>query len=101
MSLQNRYSWEAELADGSLIKSGEDLSDAVRVTLVPAPGSRLPGHSLVGVPMVRRFGRGFIQALGGGIREYLHCIITTQFRLYVRSTDGAALITPADYELYL
>jgi hypothetical protein len=55
----------------------------------------------VQVPMTRRFGRGFVRALGGGYREYLHCVVTPGFRLYVRSSDGSAIVTPPDFELYL
>jgi hypothetical protein len=31
----------------------------------------------------------------------VHCIVTQDFRVYVRSTNGTVLITPPDYELYL
>lgn len=33
--------------------------------------------------------------------EYLHCVVCKTHRLYVRSSDGAALVTPFDFELYL
>lgn len=33
--------------------------------------------------------------------EYLHCVVCEGFRLYVRSTNGSALVTPEDYEVYL
>ena len=100
--MQHRYSWHAELSDGRVIAEGGDLSGAVRFSLIPAAtGSCIPRHDLVGVRMRRRFCRGFLRAFGGGLREYVHCVVTDHFRIYVRSTDGAALITPADYELYL
>lgn len=33
--------------------------------------------------------------------EYVHCIVCEGYRVYVRSSDGSAIITPEDYELYL
>lgn len=101
MRMQDRYTWEAELHDGSVITVGGDLSDAVRVSLIPAEGLGLPRHDLVGIAMKRRFGRGFIRALGGGLREYVHCVVCDTCRLYVRCSDGCVLVTPVDHELYL
>jgi hypothetical protein len=98
--LPNAYAWEAEMADGAYVTVGESLAGCVRFSLLPQrPG--LPRHDLVQVPMTRRFGRGFVRALGGGYREYLHCVVTPGFRLYVRSSDGSAIVTPPDFELYL
>jgi len=101
LSLSDAYSWEAELADGTTIKDGGDLAGCVRFSLIPAEGTGLPRHDIIGVEMLHRFGRGFVRALGGGVREYLHCVVCRGFRVYVRSTDGTALIGPEDYELYL
>lgn len=100
MDLPNAYRWEAEKESGEIIREGGDLSGCIRFSLIPANGN-LPGHDITGVPMIRRFGRGFIRGMGGGTREYLHCVVCRGFRFYVRSTDGTALITPEDYELYL
>jgi hypothetical protein len=33
--------------------------------------------------------------------EYLYCVVCKGFRFYVRASDGAALITPEEFELYL
>jgi hypothetical protein len=33
--------------------------------------------------------------------ECLHCVVCENYRLYVKSTNGSALITPEDYEMYL
>jgi hypothetical protein len=60
------YTWEAELRDGSVIREGGDLSDAVRVSLIPAEHSGLPRHDLVGLPFVRRFMRYFKRTAVGG-----------------------------------
>jgi hypothetical protein len=101
MNLQNFYTWEAEKSDGTIVKKGADLEGCVRFSLIPVEGTGLPQHDLIGVPMIRRFGRGFINALGGGIKEYLHCVVCPGFRIYVKSSTGAVLITPQDYEVYL
>lgn len=98
--LQNNYTWEAEKADGTIIKEGGDLQGCIRFSLIPADNPFLPSHSIVGVPMERRFGRGFVRGLGGGMKEYLHCVVCKDFRVYVRS-NGTLHITPPDYEMYL
>lgn len=101
MKLSERYIWVAERADGEILRSGGDIVDCVRFSLIPAPGTGLPRHDLVGIPMIRRFGRGFISVFGAGLKEYIHCVVCNGFRLYAKSTDGTVLITPEDYELYL
>jgi hypothetical protein len=99
-SVQNNYRWEAEKADGTIVTEGGDLTGCVRFSLVPqVPG--LVRHDIVGVPMVRRFGRGFIRVMGDSPPEYLHCLVCPGYRLYVRSSDGGAMITPEDHEVYL
>ncbi len=104
--LSERYTWEAEREDGTIIREGGDLSGCVRFSLVPGtdlnlPSLPLPRHDIIGVPLVRRFGRGFVRVVGPKAPEYLHCCVCRDFRLYVRASDGAALITPAEYELYI
>jgi len=101
MDVQNRYTWEAERADGSIMTEGGELDGCIRFSLIPAEGENLPRHDIAGVPMIRRFGRGFVRGFGGGIREYAHCVVCKGFRFYVRSTDGTSLIITEDYELYL
>lgn len=64
--LADRYTWRALLADGSLITKGGDISAAVFVSLIPAEGTGLPQHDLVGVRFVRRFLRQFKRATVGG-----------------------------------
>ena len=102
MKLPDRYHWQATRADGSMFASGESLTEAAIVSLIPVDGLLLPRHDLTGLSFKRRFGRGFIHALKGGETfEYLHCIVTQQCRFYVRSTTGAVIVTPPEYELYL
>ncbi len=97
MAVQDRYKWEAELADGSTITEGADLSNAVRFSLIPK-ALGLPQHDIIGLKMISRFGRGFIYT-DGRAPEYLHCVVCESHRLYVRYSDGACIETPADYEL--
>lgn len=101
MDLPEFYTWEAERPDGSIMTEGGDLTGCVRFSLLPAAGANLTRHDVIGVNLINRFGRGFVRAMGGGMREYLHCVVGKGFRLYVKSSDGTTLITPEEYELYL
>ena len=97
-----RYLWEATMPDGQTLNKGGDLSGAKMVSIIPHPEAlMLPRHDFVGLPFVRRFARGFVRGMGGGMKEYVHCIVCQDFRIYIRSLDGSVLITPPDYELYL
>lgn len=109
--LQNRYIFEAEMKDGSLITSGGDITGAVRVSLIPQ-ATRLPRHDLIGLGFRRRFQRGFKRANFGAKQngkdgetmkqdEYLQVVVTDHCRFYVRHSDGVVLATPPNYELYL
>lgn len=97
---QEYYRWEAELQNGEVIEKGGDLTNAVRISLIPNKAG-LPQHDFVGVEFVRRFGRGFVNVMSGSMKDYAHCICLKDSRAYVRCSDGAVLITPKDYELYL
>jgi hypothetical protein len=61
VEIAERYRWEAETADGKILTRGEDLTQCVRFSLIPADGVRLPRHDIVDVPMLRRFCRGFLK----------------------------------------
>jgi len=100
MKLQDRYQWQAMRPDKSLLTTGGDLSGTVMVSLIPE-SPLFPRHDFTGLTFIRRFARGFLQAMGGGLQEYLHCIVCQECRIYCRSTTGAILITPAEYEFYL
>lgn len=100
VELQDRYVWQAVLPDGSLLKKGGDLSGVSVLSFIPQV-PLLPRHDLMGIKFVSRFCRGFVRGMGGGMREYLHCVICENFRLYLHSSNGMILITPFDYELYL
>jgi hypothetical protein len=97
----DQYKVEAVSADGSPFEIvGGSLAGAAMVSLVPTV-PHLPRHDVAGLKLVRRFGRGFIRAMGGGLKEYVHCIVCDTCRVYVKVSDGTVLVTPADYELYL
>jgi hypothetical protein len=98
-NLVESYKWIAE-KDGKEITHGADLTGCQKFSLIPQYFT-LPQHDIVGVEMIRRFGRGFIRGMGGGIREYVHCVVCKGFRIYIRSTDGTVLITSEDFELYV
>ena len=101
MKIADNYIWEAE-KDGEIITSGGDLTGCTKFSLIPIQ-LRLPEHSISGVVMKRRFGRGMtkVASKGTGAQEYLHCVVCEGFRIYVKSTTGEVFITPEDYELYL
>ena len=100
MIIANNYKWEAEKKDGTIINSGDDLSECVRFTLKPNIKG-LPQHDIVGVKMVRRFCRGFISVGNKKSSSYVHCVVGDKFRIYVNYSTGGALVSPVDYELYL
>lgn len=99
-NLAERYQWSATMPDGTVLARGGDLTGAVAVSLT-AVGVLLPNHTFTGLTFIRRFGRGFLNAMGGGMKEYIHCIVCEQCRIYLYSSSGAVVITPTNYELYL
>lgn len=101
IKIQERYRWEAQRFNGEVITEGGDLLGCVRFSLIPDPRLSLPRHDFEQVPMIRRFCRGFVNALGGGMKGYLHCIVFESFRIYVSYGNGAVLITPPDFEFYM
>lgn len=101
MHLAERYRVEALDAAGEVIDSSTgNLVGAAMVSFIPSDPS-LPRHDMVGQKFTNRFGRGFIRALGGGMKEYVHCVVCSDIRFYVKTTNGTLLATPADYELYI
>ncbi len=59
--LASNYRWEATMADGSVITKGGDLTAAHKVSLIPQRAG-LPAHDIAGVPLVKRFCRGVLDA---------------------------------------
>ena len=101
--MKDFYSFEIELKDGTTITSGNDYlpESVVRVSFLPIDVI-LPRHDIIftDFKFVKRFGRGFLKQ-GTGIKEYLQCVVTNEFRFYLKSSNGAVLITEQNYELYL
>ncbi|MFA5208602.1 hypothetical protein [Shewanella sp.] len=59
MKISEAYKWEAEKRDGTIITKGGNLQDCVRFSLLPQ--INLPKQDIIGIPMIRRFGRGFLR----------------------------------------
>ena len=100
MEVQGRYIWTATRNDGVEFTVGGDLDEAKEIAFYPTDAG-LPKHVLTGVRMKRRFARGFMRGLGGGMREYVHCVVCEGFRFWLFSTSGETLITDEDSELYI
>lgn len=98
MTKSDAYVWQATQKNGLTFDRGDDLRNAVRVAFTSAT---LPSHEFIGLDFIRRFGRGYIRAAGGYLVEYVHCVVCASCRIYVYSSNGRVLITPADYELYI
>jgi hypothetical protein len=118
MTLSELYQWEVEHADHSIVRQYNDGGTENPSTLVRAAEvvrasilSRVPGlprHDIGLDPagdqrFVRRFGRGIMKDAGNGFKmaEYIHCIHTTHYRLWVLSSTGQSLVTNPGYELYV
>lgn len=118
MKINDLYYWEVELANGSIYrqwdKDGNECSwkdvqtpeFIVRASMIPKVEA-LPRHDVMidlaaGEKFVKRFGRGFIKQTKEGFRlkNYLNCICTNRYRLWVFPC-GQTLITRPDYEVYL
>lgn len=60
MKIAEAYKWEAEKQNGEIFTTGGDLAECIRFSLLPQI-AELPSHDLIGIPMIRRFGRGMIR----------------------------------------
>lgn len=100
--MEHNYRWEAEQGDGTIIKTGGDLTGCARFSLIPQ-NINLPQHDLVGIALKRRFDRTIAKNVLGTNKQIivLHCIVAEGFRLYINDSTGSVLTTPEDYELYL
>lgn len=115
--MRENYGWEVETLDHKVIRQyNEDGSEnpsssipaeqVVRASLIPRV-PYLPRHDVLvdhnrGEHFVRRFARGLMQDRGEGIKhkEYLQVIVTTNYRLWVFSTDGRCIVANPDLEVY-
>lgn len=95
------YKWEIELIDGTVITDGNkfDFDKVIRCSYIPEI-KLFPRHDIIftDFKFKKRFARGFM-LFQKGMKEYLHCVITDKFRVYIKSTNGSCIITPKDYEM--
>lgn len=117
MSPKMVYQWEIETSDGLVVRQYDengnectwktiDTDKVARVSLIPSLPV-LPRHDIFidaakGEKFIRRFGRGFIKNTETGyqVKEYMNCIVTNKYRLYVFS-DGRSMITNPEQEVYV
>ena len=117
MKVSDLYYWELELSTGEVFSQwGADGNEVkstivtkpelvVRASFIPKVGA-LPRHDCFfniknGEHYIRRFGRGFLkQSEKFKLRQYLNCMVTTHYRLWV-FPDGRTMITPPKQEIYL
>jgi len=111
------YAWELETNTGQVISQynpdGQENTwksvspdSVVRFSFIPTVNI-LPRHDAfidasVGEKFIKRFARGFMRQNAQGIqlKEYVNCCVTNRYRFWVFS-NGRALVTRADYEVYL
>lgn len=116
--IQENYSWEVltieDVVYSQYLETGQELSFSIvpvdkvcRISLIPRQ-PYLQRHDCVldyekGDRLVKRFGRGVIKQTDQGFdtAEYLQCVETNNYRLWVFSSNGRSLITNKDFELYL
>jgi len=103
--------WEMETDDGNVLRQYEedgrentwkklDPERVVRVSLVPLVAI-LPQHNIfinrnAGELFIKRFARGFLKP-GTGLKEYVNCIVTNRYRVWVFS-DGRVLVTDKNFD---
>jgi len=98
----NNYNWEVELEDGTILYKGSSFDKRVnRFSLIPN-NIILPRHDIIfsNFKFKRRFCRCFMK-YGSGVKQYIHCIVTNKFRIYIFYSNGQCLIVDKNYELYL
>ena len=101
--MKDNYNWEIQTRDGRVHTKGEDFdpNSVVRVSFI-SNRLLLPRHDIVltDFKFKKRFCRGMIKQ-SKGMKEYLHIVVTDNFRFYLKSSNGQVLVTSKDYELYL
>lgn len=117
MSISEIYQWEVEEPDRVIRQYSDDGSEnpstliqpdkVVRASIIPRK-MPFPRHDILidhskGETFVKRFGRGILKNVNGEyvLSEYLHCIETKNYRLWVFSTTGQSLVTNIEFEVYL
>jgi len=119
MEISEFYQWEIETDDHEVIRQYNDdgtenpstmipADRVVRASILPRIPEGRPRHDVLldlskGEKFVKRFGRGIMKNSNGGgykLAEYLQCIQTTYYRLWVFSMTGQSLVTNPDFEVY-
>ena len=118
MQLSEIYQWEIETADRRVISQYKEdgsevpsttipIDQVVRASIIARIGD-FPRHDILidlskGEKFIKHFGRGMLKDNGGGYRlaEYLHCIETSTYRLWVFSSNGQSLVTNKECEIYI
>ncbi len=120
MDLSELYQWEIETSDHKVIRQYNDdgtenpstmipVNDVVRASILPRLSAGRPRHDILldlskGERFVKRFGRGIMKNANGQgykLAEYLQCIVTNKYRLWVFSMTGQSLVTNPEFEVYL
>lgn len=117
LKIQDCYAWEMETVDGEVFNQYDSegneqswetipVEKVVRISLLPKVPI-FPRHDILiditrGERFVSRKGRGIMKFVDNGYKlsEYLQCITTTNYRIWVMSTSGRCIVTHKDYELY-
>jgi len=101
LNVKKRYTWEIELIDGTIINDGNkfDFDKVIRCSYIPSI-NLFPRHDIIftDFKFKKRFARAFM-GWNSLVKEYLHCVITDKFRIYIKSTNGSCIITPQNYEM--
>jgi len=101
LNVKKRYTWEIELIDGTIINDGNkfDFNKVIRCSYIPSI-KLFPRHDIIftDFKFKKRFARAFM-GWNSLVKEYLNCVITDKFRVYIKSTNGSCIITPQDYEM--
>lgn len=118
MEISEFYQWEVETLEHKVLRQyNEDgtenpstlipVDKVVRVSILPRIPEGRPRHDVLidhnkGEKFIRRFGRGIIKNNDGfNLVEYIHCVETNRYRLWVFSLTGRSLITNPQFEVYI
>lgn len=118
MRIEEFYEWEVETDDHEILRQYAEDGQEVPSESIPAErvirasiihhAVAAPRHDILidpekGEKFVRHFGRGIIKYRDGEYRvvEYLHCLETNRYRLWIFSRTGQTLVTNVEFEVYL
>lgn len=116
--ISKTYQWQIETTDGYILNQYNDdgsennwkllsIEKIIRVSVIPAIVGFIRHDCFIdigaGEKFVKRFGRGIMKNTANGyvLSEYIHCIETMAYRMWICSTTGQVMVTRPDYELYI